>query len=92
MDHPEHTLWELQTTGHRTYCVMRSCCSGAELQIRRLDAPTGPSASAEKRGESHPEQAVTLVRELYPTKSDLYERARALAVEYQHSSERSESC
>jgi hypothetical protein len=45
-------------------CLMDSCCSGAELQIRRAD------------GE-------ILLRELYPTKSDLYERARMLREEYQ---------
>ena len=38
-------------------CVMISCCSGAELQMRRAGA-----------GE-------IVLRELYPTKSDLYERA-----------------
>jgi hypothetical protein len=36
-------------------CVMISCCSGAELQLRRSDE--------------------IILRELYPTKSDLYERA-----------------
>jgi hypothetical protein len=45
-------------------CVMVSCCSGAELQLRKVD------------GE-------VLLRELYPTKSDLYERARMLAAEHQ---------
>jgi hypothetical protein len=45
-------------------CVMVSCCSGAELQLRRAD------------GE-------VLIRELYPTKSDLYDRARMLAAEHQ---------
>jgi hypothetical protein len=39
-------------------CVMISCCSGAELQVRRDGA--------------------IILRELYPTKSDLYERARDL--------------
>ena len=39
-------------------CVMISCCSGAELQVRRADD--------------------IILRELYPTKSDLYERAREL--------------
>ena len=43
-------------------CVMISCCSGAELQLRE--------------GER------ILLRELYPTKSDLYERARGLEAEY----------
>lgn len=45
-------------------CVMISCCTGAELQVRRLD------------GE-------ILLRELYPTKSDLYDRARMLREEYE---------
>ena len=39
-------------------CVMVSCCSGAELQLRDGDA--------------------IVLRELYPSKSDLYERARDL--------------
>jgi hypothetical protein len=43
-------------------CVMVSCCTGAELQVRRGD------------GVVH--------RELYPTKSDLYERARDIRREY----------
>ena len=44
-------------------CVMVSCCSGAELQLRR-------------GGE-------IVLRELYPMKSDLYERARELRSEWQ---------
>jgi len=44
-------------------CVMVSCCSGAELQLRRA-------------GE-------IVLRELYPLKSDLYERARELRLERQ---------
>ncbi len=39
-------------------CWMISCCSGAELQLRRDEA--------------------IVLRELYPTKSDLYERAAML--------------
>lgn len=39
-------------------CVMVSCCSGAELQLRR--------------------GADIVLRELYPLKTDLYERARDL--------------
>ena len=42
-------------------CWMISCCSGAELQVRRGDA--------------------IVLRELYPTKSDLYERAAMLRSE-----------
>jgi hypothetical protein len=55
----ERELWR---TGD-AQCVMISCCSGAELQVRRA-------------GE-------VVVRELYPTKSDLYERARDLKTEYE---------
>ena len=48
-------------------CLMISCCAGAELQVRRRDG-------------SRDEEIV--LRELYPTKSDLYDRARALRAEY----------
>jgi hypothetical protein len=48
-------------------CLMISCCAGAELQVRRRDS-------------SRDEEIV--LRELYPTKSDLYDRARALRAEY----------
>jgi hypothetical protein len=48
-------------------CVMISCCAGAELQVRKSDGA--------------PDLEIVL-RELYPTKSDLYERARALREEY----------
>jgi len=44
-------------------CVMVSCCSGAELQLRRA-------------GE-------VVLRELYPMKTDLYERARELRAQWQ---------
>ena len=50
----------------RVSCVMVSCCAGAELQIRR-DAADGHEI---------------VLRELYPSKSDLYERARALEDEH----------
>jgi hypothetical protein len=62
------TLWHVDDVE----CVMISCCAGAELQVRRL------------AGDTHrPGQPVeTLLRELYPTKSDLYERARGLEAEY----------
>jgi hypothetical protein len=48
-------------------CVMISCCSGAELQIRRVRKP----------GDRE-----IVLREMYPMKSDLYDRARDLRVEY----------
>jgi hypothetical protein len=89
VDQHDRTLWELQIAGHRIYCVMRSCCSGAELQVRRVAVPRGAGAhtegpsQAERRSGFSCEESVTLVRELYPTKSELYERALALEVEYQ---------
>ena len=59
----EHELWRLGNV----VCVMISCCSGAELQLRDL---------------RHDTNAGILLRELYPMKSDLYERARMLKTEY----------
>jgi hypothetical protein len=58
MNQDERELWRVGDVE----CVMISCCSGAELQVRRGDA--------------------IVLRELYPTKSDLYERARDLQREY----------
>ena len=49
---------------------MISCCSGAELQIRRVREP--------ERGGFE-----IVLREMYPMKSDLYDRARDLRVEYE---------
>jgi hypothetical protein len=59
MTDEERELW----TENGVTCVMVSCCSGAELQLRR-------------DGE-------IVLRELYPMKSDLYERARELRSERQ---------
>ena len=50
----ERQLWRLGDVE----CVMVSCCSGAELQVR-------------KAGE-------IVRRELFPLKSDLYERAQEI--------------
>jgi len=50
----ERQLWRVGGTE----CVMISCCSGAELQLRKVGA--------------------IVLRALYPTKSDLYDRAREL--------------
>ena len=63
MNSDERVLW----TESGVECVMISCCSGAELQIRRAN----PGADG-----------AILLRELYPTKSDLYERARDLETRY----------
>ena len=54
MNSDERVLWKIGVLE----CVMVSCCSGAELQLRAGDE--------------------IALRELYPTKSDLYERARDL--------------
>jgi hypothetical protein len=59
MNQDERELWRVGDVE----CVMISCCTGAELQVRRAG------------GE-------ILLRELYPTKSDLYERANDLKREY----------
>jgi len=59
MHDDERELWRDGTL----CCVIRSCCSGAELQIRRADE--------------------VILRELYPSKSDLYERAQELRRSYQ---------
>jgi hypothetical protein len=58
LSNDERQLWRIDWEGSVIECVMVSCCSGAELQLRRDDAIT--------------------IRELYPTKSDLYERANEL--------------
>jgi hypothetical protein len=59
MDDEERELWRLGDL----QCVMVSCCSGAELQVRRDER--------------------VLLRELYPGKTDLFERARELKSEYE---------
>ncbi len=53
----ERQLWRIGDSE----CVLISCCSGAELQLRR--------------------GGVIVLRELYPTRSDLYERAEMLRAE-----------
>jgi hypothetical protein len=63
----ERQLWRLGDLE----CVMISCCSGAELQLRQVRLKPDTA-----------EDAKIVLRELYPTKSDLYERARDLRAEY----------
>jgi hypothetical protein len=55
----ERQLWRVGNLE----CVMISCCSGAELQLRRGGA--------------------IVLREMYPMKSDLYERARDLRQQHE---------
>jgi hypothetical protein len=64
VNNDERDLWQVG----ELRCVMISCCSGAELQVRRGDE--------------------IVLRELYPTKSDLYERARDLKLEHEHAASR----
>ena len=59
MNDEERQLWRIGDLE----CVMISCCTGAELQMRRA-------------GE-------IVLREMYPMKSDLYERARELKREHE---------
>jgi hypothetical protein len=62
---PDETLlWREGDEQGDEECVMISCCSGAELQVRR--------------GEE------ILLRELYPDKSTLYDRARELRADFLH--------
>jgi hypothetical protein len=55
----ERELWRVKDVA----CVMVSCCSGAELQLRR--------------------SGDIILRELYPMKSDLHERANELRSTWQ---------
>lgn len=66
MNHDERVLWELQAGEGTTACVMVSCCAGAELQVVRSTV-------------AGDEQIV--LRELYPDRDSLYERARELKKE-----------
>jgi hypothetical protein len=64
-------------------CVMISCCSGAELQLRQLRRPPSPSNGfGGPRKPDTTEDSQIVLREMYPMKSDLYERARDLRAEY----------
>lgn len=55
-------LWEATKGEITTMCVMVSCCGGAELQVLRA---------------VHGDEEIIL-RELYPDRSSVYERAREL--------------
>ena len=62
MNRDHQILWEVSTGHTTTMCVMVSCCSGAELRVVRA---------------THGEEEIIL-RELYPDRSSVYERAREL--------------
>ena len=59
-------LWEVSAGESTTVCIMISCCGGAELQIVRTD---------------HGDEKIVL-RELYPDRGSVYERARELQAEW----------
>jgi hypothetical protein len=63
----ERSLWIVQDDHQMVQCIMRSCCAGAELQVLTMTRSGIES---------------TVLRELYPSKSDLYERARLLEAHY----------
>jgi len=62
----ERQLWRVGGVS----CVMVSCCSGAELQVRH-------------DSKDRQDDFDIVLRELYPTKSDLYERSNELRKEYE---------
>ena len=64
MNDEERQLWRIGDLE----CVMISCCSGAELQLRR-------------GGD-------IVLREMYPMKSDLDDRARDLKNEHERAASR----
>lgn len=66
MNRDHHLLWEIASADRATRCVMVSCCGGAELQIVRT-----------RGGDEE-----IVLRELYPDRSSLYERARELQAEW----------
>jgi hypothetical protein len=65
MNRDHHVLWEVSSGETTTACVMVSCCAGAELQVL-------------KSMDGHED---IVLRELYPDRSSLYERARELQAE-----------
>jgi hypothetical protein len=66
MNRDHHVLWEETQGEATTMCLMVSCCGGAELQIVRA---------------VHGDEEIIL-RELYPDRDSLYERARELQCEW----------
>ena len=65
MNRDRHILWAVSTGDTVTMCVMVSCCGGAELQVVRA---------------MHGDEEIIL-RELYPDRASVYERARELQEE-----------
>ena len=89
MNTDERQLWRIGDLE----CVIISCCSGAELQLRQVRSfeslRTVPSTVEGRLKPDTTEASEIVLRELYPTKSDLYERARDLRAEYDQKEPRS---
>jgi hypothetical protein len=66
MNRDHHVLWEWPAGESVTACIMVSCCAGAELQVVRSSID----------GDEQ-----IILRELYPDRDSLYERARELRSE-----------
>jgi hypothetical protein len=66
MNRDHHVLWSVSSGETTTECVMVSCCTGAELQVLRSGDVGGGQI---------------VLRELYPDRDSLYERARELRLE-----------
>jgi hypothetical protein len=83
MNDEERQLWRVGDLE----CVMISCCAGAELQLRQVRSfeglRTAPSGVEGRRKPDTTEDREILLREMYPMKSDLYERARDLKAEHE---------
>lgn len=72
MNRDHHVLWSVSSGETTTACVMVSCCAGAELQVLRS-------------GDAGDEYIV--LRELYPDRDSLYQRARELRLELERDRE-----
>ena len=68
MNDEERQLWRIG----ELECVMISCCTGAELQLRRI----------QPKPDTRDDREIVL-REMYPMKSDVYDRARDLRQEHE---------
>ena len=83
MNDDERQLWRVGDLE----CVMISCCSGAELQLRQVRSfeslRTVPSTVEGRLKPDITEDREIVLREMYPMKTDLYERARDLKREYE---------
>jgi hypothetical protein len=83
MNDDERQLWRVGDLE----CVMISCCAGAELQLRRVRSfeslRTVPSAGEGRLKPDTTEDRDIVLREMYPMKTDLYERARGLREQHE---------